>query len=496
MQDHIKKYRETIQNNIHGSYNAQSSTFLEKANYEERIAAANERRDPEGIEKGGEGSRGGKVIGHTRSGKPVYDSASHDSYKDFNYKDHIDASNIHGELAQKVHPSTGDNYNPEKFSEQKDHQHTHEKQAKSKFKKDNPNYHMGKFDKEHLNYTTTSRSDGFRKSEEDTVIGQSVGEIERSRISNNIQKSFTDDQTTPIEDVLEKGGKRAEVGEVRMWGKDKWVKHQDGWVNINQSTGKHTLERPGGKREPASDNHISHAIQHLFKEGKEEPKKERIPVGKFDANLIAKKINSLKEDGYKIIEETKFSAPGVISSVYWRIGAPDGKSHTGLGYNAGTGKNDDYFYHNSHSGNVDNPSNQTGSTWNHSTNDPAYRHSNYAFNDAYINKEIDNLKTHKPQPKEEIKVDENEKVKDEVHSLLKKIPSSNQHVRFQGTDVDHANKVVTIYSDHSREARHPSEYGERGEAAERIASQWDNKVWEDVEKPLKELGYKVEQYAK
>lgn len=36
---------------------------------------------------------------------------------------------------------------------------THEKEAKRLFKKDNPNYHLGKFDKEHLGLKTTSKSD-------------------------------------------------------------------------------------------------------------------------------------------------------------------------------------------------------------------------------------------------------------------------------------------------------------------------------------------------
>lgn len=49
------------------------------------------------IIKGGEGSRGGKVIGHTKSGKPVYShkDAGHESYKDFSIADHLDAASLH-----------------------------------------------------------------------------------------------------------------------------------------------------------------------------------------------------------------------------------------------------------------------------------------------------------------------------------------------------------------------------------------------------------------
>jgi hypothetical protein len=47
------------------------------------------------IEKGGEGSKGGKVIGHTKSGKAIYDTASHSGHKDFTVDDHNDAYDAH-----------------------------------------------------------------------------------------------------------------------------------------------------------------------------------------------------------------------------------------------------------------------------------------------------------------------------------------------------------------------------------------------------------------
>jgi hypothetical protein len=62
---------------------------------------------------------------------------------------------------------------------------------------------------------------------------------------------------------LEKGGKRAEIGEVRTWAGQQWVKHSDGWVHYNQKTGKHLLELPGGKRQPAEPHHIEHAKKSL-----------------------------------------------------------------------------------------------------------------------------------------------------------------------------------------------------------------------------------------
>jgi len=49
------------------------------------------------FEKGGEGSKGGKVIGHTKSGKPIYATKNPKNYKDFTKEDHTDAEKLHVE---------------------------------------------------------------------------------------------------------------------------------------------------------------------------------------------------------------------------------------------------------------------------------------------------------------------------------------------------------------------------------------------------------------
>lgn len=54
------------------------------------------------IEKGsGEGSRGGKVIGHTKSGNPIYDTFDHSEHKNFTKEDHRDAADIHEQYYEK-----------------------------------------------------------------------------------------------------------------------------------------------------------------------------------------------------------------------------------------------------------------------------------------------------------------------------------------------------------------------------------------------------------
>ena len=57
----------------------------------------------------GEGSRGGKVIGRTKSGKPVYNYFGHPEHRKFNASEHGDAGRIAMEYAQrpeKMHPET------------------------------------------------------------------------------------------------------------------------------------------------------------------------------------------------------------------------------------------------------------------------------------------------------------------------------------------------------------------------------------------------------
>lgn len=46
------------------------------------------------IEKGGEGSKGGKVIGHTKSGKAIYQNSSSKHHKEFTKEDHHDAIDL------------------------------------------------------------------------------------------------------------------------------------------------------------------------------------------------------------------------------------------------------------------------------------------------------------------------------------------------------------------------------------------------------------------
>lgn len=63
----------------------------------ESLIAKSQEND---IEKGGEGSKGGKIIGHTKSGKPIYKTSSFQDNKKagFSAQDHRDAANIHNHV--------------------------------------------------------------------------------------------------------------------------------------------------------------------------------------------------------------------------------------------------------------------------------------------------------------------------------------------------------------------------------------------------------------
>lgn len=71
-------------------------TDLQKSQANKILSCYNNVEDS--IEKGGEGSRGGKVIGHTKSGKPVYEHRNpnyHSGFEDFTKQDHQDAAKHH-----------------------------------------------------------------------------------------------------------------------------------------------------------------------------------------------------------------------------------------------------------------------------------------------------------------------------------------------------------------------------------------------------------------
>jgi len=65
------------------------------------------------LEKGGEGSRGGKIIGHTKSGKPVYETHNAMAEKKYTSKDHYDASYAHLDYNEKTEGKRNEHHTSE-----------------------------------------------------------------------------------------------------------------------------------------------------------------------------------------------------------------------------------------------------------------------------------------------------------------------------------------------------------------------------------------------
>lgn len=89
---------------------------------------------------GGEGSRGGKVIGHTKSGKPIYDSANHPNHSNFTAADHFDAYSVHNKKADVAEAAGNEDLERyhvrQKFAHFVEHQSQKEKENPEKSKKE------------------------------------------------------------------------------------------------------------------------------------------------------------------------------------------------------------------------------------------------------------------------------------------------------------------------------------------------------------------------
>lgn len=260
--DHTAKEWSKTQKNIFTARTENAKKLAnDNAKHRENFEKLSDKEyDDSNFEKGGEGSRGGKVIGYTKSGKPIYDTISHSSHKNFTKQDHDDAYN----LVDKKHQET-DNYEDEmKYNKLVKH---HRKMYQ-------------KFSDKDTNVEKSSSQDFF---------GANIHQQQSLQKAHLLQSFQT--ENTPY-DLLEKGGKRATIGEVRTWGGEKWVKHQDGWVHVHPTTSKATLEKPGGKRETASEDHTKHYKEHIDRHDRESLTKQ----GQKQAELMDEGYSEVDAD--------------------------------------------------------------------------------------------------------------------------------------------------------------------------------------------------------
>lgn len=110
-QDHAQKLKNKSNLKTEEAYYKNQSQIrmhnLSAGIHDQRAYASRKEKDhpviSKMIEKGGEGSKGGKVIGHTKSGKPIYQSSHYQSnHKDFSKEDHKDAHELHSKLSKEA----------------------------------------------------------------------------------------------------------------------------------------------------------------------------------------------------------------------------------------------------------------------------------------------------------------------------------------------------------------------------------------------------------
>jgi hypothetical protein len=85
---------------------------------------------------------------------------------------------------------------------------------------------------------------------------------------------------------------------------------------------------------------------------------------------------------------------------------------------------------------------------------------------------------------------------DAVRLINFNMPASDKVSTYQGHQVDKDLRKVTLFVRTAREARHPSDYGSAGKSAEKLMQQWQDKVQNDVVKPLEQAGWRVSMQAK
>lgn len=72
-----------------------AQAHMEASDSMRSMKKSEETEELEKAKKTGEGSRGGKIVGHTKSGKPIYEDHGNSAHADFDRHDHMDAADHH-----------------------------------------------------------------------------------------------------------------------------------------------------------------------------------------------------------------------------------------------------------------------------------------------------------------------------------------------------------------------------------------------------------------
>jgi hypothetical protein len=116
-------------------------------------------------------------------------------------------------------------------------------------------------------------------------------------------------------DALEKGGKKAVVGETRYWngGKDAWVRHEEGWVHVHKDGKSHRFEpnKNKGVYEKAQDHHVEFAVPHLEKHLREKASSEGLEENHHVDNYFSANERKKKGEGEVTEKKPKAEKPKI-----------------------------------------------------------------------------------------------------------------------------------------------------------------------------------------
>jgi hypothetical protein len=286
-----------------------------------------------------------------------------------------------------------------------------------------------------------------------------IFEENKDRLKKNLELTYFG---IVNEDSLEKGGKRAELGEKRIWGGIEYErvseKQKDGgfWKKIGKSSEKVSSSETTNKKEEPTSKKSKGSVTVTTKSGE----KLKLNVGDVVRHTHGKFENAGYEYETKIEDITENSIT---------INTRDGYEQKNIVFNK--------------------------------SSDPSkYQKQGSTGQWDYIrvlrkvdSKEVESREKEKEdkKPTTSVKID-----KEKVKSIASKQPNISSYGGKGGNyRIDEESNTIEFNHNFPREARHPEEYGERGRKAEQKMEVFTDKFYNEVYEPLTKLGYKVEMYA-
>lgn len=216
-----------------------------------------------------EGSKGGKVIGHTKSGKPIYESHDHPSHKEFTAADHEDAYHLHNHIA----PARYGKPDNDKEKHNWDQADKHYRSSEVKGEKESDEKEVEKagycvedkmmkaFDDLGLNDIEKSEGSRGGKIIGHTKSGKAVYQSKHAEDYTDFDHRDHDDAAKLHYDSKEKRIKKE--GEIARRDSDRKVgSHDDASKNMKHKVGDHVIDSEGRKGKVTHADGKEVAVEH------------------------------------------------------------------------------------------------------------------------------------------------------------------------------------------------------------------------------------------